>query len=129
MGELKYFFFDTYALHEVAEGGMGYVKYLEDVGIVTTKLNLMELYYTHLMKDKKDVAEALFERFREFCAELTDDIIKQAMQKKAELKLLKRSSNLSYVDCVGYTVAQRLKIPFLTGDKEFANLENVEFVK
>lgn len=32
-------------------------------------------------------------------------------------------------DCVGYVVSQRLGMKFLTGDKEFRGLPNVEFVQ
>jgi uncharacterized protein len=36
---------------------------------------------------------------------------------------------LSTIDCVGYSVANRLNIPFLTGDREFADMDNVQFVR
>ena len=32
-------------------------------------------------------------------------------------------------DCIGYIIAKRLGMKFLTGDKEFEGFENVEFVK
>ena len=32
-------------------------------------------------------------------------------------------------DCIGYIMAKKLNIKFLTGDKEFENFLNVEFVK
>ena len=35
----------------------------------------------------------------------------------------------SYIDCIGYMVAKRLNIKFLTGDKDFEDLDNVKFVK
>jgi len=35
----------------------------------------------------------------------------------------------SLIDCVGYSVAESLAIPFLTGDQEFEDLPNVEYVK
>jgi uncharacterized protein len=35
----------------------------------------------------------------------------------------------SLIDCVGYSVAESLTIPFLTGDKEFEDLPNVVYVK
>jgi len=38
-------------------------------------------------------------------------------------------SNLSYVDCIGYILAKELKVGFLTGDREFEGMDNVEFVK
>ena len=42
---------------------------------------------------------------------------------------LHRKQDLSMTDCVGYVVAKRLGVKFLTGDKEFRNFQNVEFVK
>ena len=35
----------------------------------------------------------------------------------------------SLIDCVGYSVAELLTIPFLTGDREFEDLPGVEYVK
>ena len=32
-------------------------------------------------------------------------------------------------DCVGYVVAKRVGVKFLTGDREFKDMPNVEFVK
>jgi len=36
---------------------------------------------------------------------------------------------LSTIDCVGYAVSRRQKIPFLTGDHEFEDIKDVEFVR
>ena len=35
---------------------------------------------------------------------------------------------LSYADCIGYIYARKHNLRFLTGDKEFKTLENVEFI-
>ena len=51
-----------------------------------------------------------------------DDIIK-AMDFKS------KNRNLSIPDAIGYTVAKRLNIKFLTGNEDFRNFDNVEFVK
>jgi len=32
-------------------------------------------------------------------------------------------------DCIGYVIAERNKMRFLTGDEKFKNKKNVEFVK
>jgi len=44
-------------------------------------------------------------------------------------RALNKKRNLSYVDCIGYIIAKQRNIKFLTGDKEFEYMENVEFVK
>lgn len=36
---------------------------------------------------------------------------------------------LSTIDCVGYSVASGLHVPFLTGDREFTDMENVNFIR
>src|SRR3989338_11077382 len=116
----KAFFFDTYALFEIAKGNENYLEYSSDTGIVTTKLNLMELYYGLLVNFGKSVADQYYERYKEFCIEASDDVIKSAMQFRVQNK----KKNLSYVDCIGYSLAAEAKIKFLTGDKEFENMPN-----
>ena len=61
--------------------------------------------------------------FFDFVVDVRLADIKNAM----DLKTTKR--NLSIPDAVGYTVAKRLGIKFLTGDTDFEDMENVEFVK
>ena len=40
-----------------------------------------------------------------------------------------KKKEMSMTDCISYFMAKELGIKFLTGDKEFENLENVEFAK
>ncbi len=129
MGRLNEYFFDTYALHEISQGGSGYSEYAKNVGIVTTQLNLMELYYGYVFRDDPETAEILFQRFRPFCVHLDDSTIKEAMHERAKLKKGVKGSNFSYIDCIGYVIARKMRIKFLTGDREFECMENVEFVK
>jgi len=122
--EIKSYFFDTYALYELIQGNPNYADY-QKVNIITTRLNLMELHYGLLRVYGQEKAEEFFNLFREFCIEINDEIVKEAN----ELKLKLKKRRLSYIDCIGYIVSNRLGIKFLTGDKEFSDLENVEFVK
>ena len=46
-----------------------------------------------------------------------------------KLKLRKQGKKISYVDAIGYQTALESGTKFLTGDKEFEELENVEYVK
>ena len=126
---LTEYFFDTYALQEIEEGSENYAAYSGELGIVTTKLNLMELYHNYFKLKGKDTAELSFEHFKDFCLDINDDIFKEAAVMRVQLKKESKSSNVSYVDCIGYVIAKKLKIKFLTGDREFETLENVEFVK
>jgi uncharacterized protein len=55
------------------------------------------------------------------------DVFAEDIIKASDLKRKKRK--LSIPDCIGYVVAKREGAKFLTGDKEFENFSNVEFVK
>ena len=55
----------------------------------------------------------------------SDEEIKQANM----FKLLHKKRNISYIDCIGYNIALFRNVKFLTGDKQFADFSNVEFVK
>jgi len=123
--ELEPYFFDTYALFEVIRGSPEYVGYQKGISIVTTRLNLMELYYGLLRDHGKKVAEHYFDKLWTYAVDLDEHITKDAM----EFRLANRDLEMSYIDCMGYIFAVRNKIKFLTGDKAFKDLEGVEYVK
>jgi predicted nucleic acid-binding protein len=119
------FFFDTYALYEIIIGNASYRKYDEGVSFVTSKLNLMELYYGLLRKYGKKVAGEYYDAFIPHAIEIDDDTIKAAM----EFRLANIDKKMSYVDCIGYVSSRSNGLLFLTGDKAFKDLEGVEYVK
>ena len=119
------YFFDTYAFFELLEGNPDYDKYKNAIDIVTTKFNLMELHYGLLNRNGKEKADATYYELLKLITEIDDNIIITANQ----FKLLLKKRKLSYVDCLGYSIAITRGIKFLTGDKQFKDLENVEFVK
>lgn len=123
--ELTSFFFDTYALYEILLGNQAYKKYDEHVSFVTTRLNLMELYYGLLRKYGKKTAGEYYGSFLSNVTDIDDETIKEAM----EFRLENAHRDLSYVDCVGYALARRNGLLFLTGDKAFKDLPGVEYVK
>ena len=117
-------FFDTYALIEIFNGNKNYERY-KKVGAVTSYFHLYELYYNL----KKDHEEKIFYDFFLFltglCVNLNFGWIKEAV----EFKIKYKKNDLSYADCIGYIIAKNIGVKFLTGDKEFEDMENVEFVK
>ena len=119
------FFYDTYALLEIIKGNENYKKYVKNTGIVTTKLNLMELFYRLYILHGMETAELYYQKYLPFAVGISDSFIKKAAIFRAENK----KKDLSYVDCIGYTLALEHKIKFLTGDIQFKDMENVEFVK
>lgn len=122
--ELEYFF-DTYALIEIAKGeNEAYRKYLKAPGI-TTKLNLLELYLAFIREGQREKAKYLFRELSKMCIPITDDVLMNA----AEMRLEFIRFDLSYIDCIGYIISQTLGIKFLTGNAKFRGFENVELVK
>lgn len=115
------YFFDTYALIEIVKGAPAYKKYLNST-IVTTKLNLMELYYALARDFDKEIADKFYDFCSAFAASVDDRTIKNAML----FKLHRKGERLSYVDCIGYVFALENGIRFLTGDRKFRDKKNVE---
>ena len=124
MGVTTYFF-DTYAFYELISGNQNYLKYSKNVGIITTKLNLMELHYGLILLYGKEKANVYYDRFSRFCVDFDDSIIKSAN----EFRFSHKSKKFSYVDCIGYIISILMNVKFLTGDKGFEGLNNVEYVK
>jgi len=93
--------------------------------IITTKLNIFELYFGLLRDVDEQSAENYFGKYYQFALDFDEDIIKEA----AKMRLRLRKRNISMTDCIGYVLSLKLKIKFLTGDKEFESFRNVEFVK
>jgi len=118
------YFFDTYAFFEIIKQNPNYSEYLK-VGIITTRLNLMELHYHLLREVGKYEADRHFNRFLPFCISFSNEDIKKAN----ELKLEYKKRKLSYIDCLGYVIAIKRNVKFLTGDNQFKDLKDVEFVK
>ena len=118
------FFFDSYAFIEIIKGNVGYVKY-KKANVITTKLNLFEVAYFFIKDVNQDKANFFLKDQYSSAIEYNQEIILSAAKLKFQLKKRK----LSMADCIGYIVAIRNGVPFLTGDKEFYDLPNVEFVK
>ena len=119
------FFLDTYALYEIISGNRHYTPYLAHTSLVTTRLNLMELYYALLRTHDAATAKHYYLSFLPYCIDFPNEVIWDAMH----VKYARRQKRLSYIDCVGYLLALSLHIPFLTGDRQFEGLPSVEFVK
>ncbi len=119
-------FFDTYALLEIIKGSPNYKGYLTE-DFITTRLNLMELYYALLRLFDVKKAEHYFTLFLPACAPIDNETMKAAM--RFRLVQRKQKNLISYIDCVGYFVALKHNMRFLTGEKHFKGLSNVEFVE
>ena len=120
------YFFDTYALIEIIKGNPNYKEYSKGE-FITTRFNLMELYYGLLRLFNEGVADRYFNTFLPSCVPVSDNTIKVAMKFRFEQR--KNGNLISYVDCISYFVALENNIRLVTGEKHFLGLRNVEFVK
>ena len=120
------YFLDTYAIIEFLKSNKAYIKYFKQRNI-TTRLDLMELYYKSLRDFGKKLADKFYSMFSVYVVDFDDETMKEAMEFRLEMR--KRGKHLSYTDAIGYIVAKKNKVKFLTGDQEFRNLPNVKFVK
>ncbi|MBI2576373.1 PIN domain-containing protein [Candidatus Woesearchaeota archaeon] len=118
-------FFDTYTLYEIAKGGESYRPYASGHRILTTLMNLYELYFTLMRNGRQKLAEEFIARLESACIPITVTHIKHA----ANFRLQHLKKGFSYVDSLSYTVALSPDIPFLTGDNAFRGFSSVQFVK
>lgn len=116
--------FDTYALLEIIEGNPAYLEYMNS-RIIITEFILAELCFTLMRKAGVEIGFAYADRLSGFVIPTDKDVIKKAMLFRYEN--MKR--NFSMGDCVGYFLARELGIKFLTGDRQFKGMGNVEFVR
>ncbi|MGI0079525.1 MAG: hypothetical protein ACRECH_07865 [Nitrososphaerales archaeon] len=122
------FFYDSYAVLAYIDGHPRYGRYFEENDGILTKLNLMEIYYRMIEVHGPRAASEVISTFSKYQRDFGINDIKSAMRLRLRLKK-KGSLNISYVDALGYSIALRSKIRFLTGDPAFANLKGIEFVR
>ncbi len=116
------YFLDAYALMEILRQNPVF-KPFAHVKFVTTKLNLFEVYRKLLINYGEETAGPFLENYYPHARPLDRKMLRTAVH----LKLQKK--RLTVNDCIGYALARRLNIPFLTGDSAFQDMEGVEYVK
>ena len=118
------YFFDTYAIVETLKGNSSYEKFKGSQAIISA-FNLAELHLHLTRIFGVQVANVSLEEYSNCVAgfEINDFI------EATDFKIKNAKKNFSIPDSIGYSMSKRLGIKFLTGDKSFQNLENVEFVK
>ncbi len=118
------YFFDTYAIIEIINGKPAYAQFQQEQ-IITSLLNFGELYYIFLKEFGKVKTENLLNNFKPDFIELDAQIVRRAM----EFRWNNIKKKFSMVDCIGYALAQKKRLIFLTGDGAFEGFAGVEFVK
>ena len=117
------FIYDTYALIEILNQNPNYEHYTKQKAIINDFI-FAEFCY-NLIKDNVEDKYQYTSEVKPAIVKIEPEIIEEAMKFRYEHKKQK----LSMTDCISYIMAKHLGIKFLTGDKEFEHMENVEFVK
>jgi len=115
--------FDTYAIFEIINGNLDYEEYI-DSEIVINDFIFAELCYG-LFKEKEKDLKVILQKYSRRIFKIEPEWIEEAMQ----FRLGWKDRKVSVPDCISYFMAKKMGIKFLTGDKEFENLAEVEFVK
>ena len=118
------FFYDTYAIMCLMEGDKNYEQYKGNI-ITTSIFNLAELYNIFLRSHGGQTADYWARTLNFNFIEIDKDSIIEAVRFRFDNK----KENLSLIDCVGYILAIKNNLKFLTGDEKFEYKDNVEFVK
>ncbi|HLC86319.1 MAG TPA: PIN domain-containing protein [Candidatus Nanoarchaeia archaeon] len=119
------FFYDSYAIIEFVNGNEKFRKYFLENDGITTLYNAMEVYYSVL----KEKGEAKANETLKLLAPIVFYPTLEYVEDSMKFRLKHKEKKLSYADCLGYAIALKLKIKFLTGDEDFRNVNNVEFLK
>jgi uncharacterized protein len=121
------YFYDSYAVMAYLSDNPAYRPYFEENDGVLTKLNLIEVSYRTMELHGEEAATQVVILFAKYAVDFSPaDIVAST---KLRLKLKKTGCNISYADALGYYLSLKNKLKFLTGDREFEGLDNVEFIK
>lgn len=115
------YFFDTYALVRLARGEPSYERFASEP--VHTDVGCLYEFVRWLMKTENSsrAREALAGLHAERLATTDEDLLQAA-------KLLRQHPRMSAQDALGYCIARRADMTFLTGDGAFRRLPGVELV-
>jgi len=109
---------------EIIRGNPNYLKYGENT-FLTNTLNLSEIFYSLLKELSEENSKEIIKKLNLEFVEISEEIAIES----SKFRFKHKNKKMSYADCIGYITALKYGIKFLTGDKEFENLANVEFVK
>jgi predicted nucleic acid-binding protein len=121
------YFFDSYTVLAFLSGSPSYQKYLEENEGYLTKLNLLEIFYRTLEEYGLKAASDIVSSFSKYVVDFDLEDIANSMKLRLELK--RKGLDISYADALGYYLARKIGVRFLTGDSDFENLKGVEFVQ
>ncbi len=114
---------DTYALVEIYDGNPAFAGLLNEK-VIITDITMAEFYADIYRKDNIQTADYWHRKLSTLCRPVSREILLKAVK----FRLDHKKENLSFFDCVGYLFAVENKMTFVTGDKEFKEKPNVQFM-
>ena len=120
-------FADSFALVAFLEGNPRYVRIFRRKKLVTSALNVLEVYATLLRRFNREEAREAAGAFLPVVVEVPPEVALTAAEFRRTMRASKR--DCSYIDAWGFAAAKHEGVPFLTGDPAFKHVENVEFVR
>lgn len=113
---------DTYTLAEISKGNPKFIKLMEK-DFVITDLTLAEFYGIILREYDELTANYWYRKMSLYSKPVDKLILAKAIKFRYQKK------NISFFDAVGYVYSRESNYKFVTGDKEFKKLPNVEYIK
>ena len=115
---------DSYALIEISNANPKF-NHLINGDFEIPNIIMAEFWGLLFRKYNKETADFWLEKCRGNCVPVNLD----THVKAREFKLINKRKNFSLIDSIGYMYARDKGYIFVTGDKEFENLEGVEYIK
>lgn len=117
-------FYDSYAVIEYLEGNPAFLPYFQEGG-VTTINNCMEVFY-HMLR-KHGIVKA--RNALQFMLANTIEVSPEDIEPAMVFRYAHRKKEFSFIDALGYHIAQSKGLRFITGDVAFKGFPHVEYVK
>ena len=115
---------DAYALVEIHNGNPLFIGLLNEEAVITDVT--MAEFYGHLYKKHNAATADYWHRKLSF---ICKNVPRDTLIKATKFRIDRKEKNLSFSDCVGYVFAAENGMRFVTGDREFRQMQGVEFVK
>ncbi len=119
------YFWDTCAIVELENGNPKYSRFLNEP-IILTIFNMAEIFWVMLNQFGEEKAEEIYETYKPAMVEIDDETLMEAIKFR---KKVYNTKKISYTDAIGYIYALKNDMIFLTGDGDFEDIKNVEFIK
>lgn len=121
------YFLDSYAIIEMFRGNPAFERFRR-IEAATTLFQIAEAYYKLLELRLPKEARRMHATFDPLAVPVRGEVLHQAMEFRLHERT-PRGERYSYADSIGYTVAQWLGVPFVTGDDGFRERAGVEWAK